>query len=207
MQWGLLWVVAITIGFGWRFPWLGFSVPVVMLTGLIGSIFRGRFVCGNLCPRGAFYDRVMVKWSRNLTPPAWLRSMGLRWGIFALLMGVMIYRILLNPSDPMHWGRVFWVMCVVTTAVGLPLAVLQHPRTWCSFCPIGTVQSAIGGARGRLTIDADACRSCGICERACPMGLSIVEHRSGGFVPHRDCLRCSECVAVCPVEALQWPKS
>ena len=206
IQWGLLWVVVITIGLGWRFPWLGFSVPMVMLFGLIGSVFHGRFVCGNLCPRGAFYDRVMPRWSRNVPPPAWLRSMTLRWTLFAVLMGFMVFRIAQNPTDPLHWGRVFWMMCVVTTGIGLPLAILRHPRTWCSFCPIGTAQSAIGGGRRRLVIDSQTCRACGLCERACPMGLSIVAHRSEGVLPHRDCLRCSECIAACPVNALEWPK-
>ncbi len=205
VQWSIVGIVLITIGLGWWFPWLGFSVPIVMAMGVIGSLFNGRYVCGNLCPRGSFYDRLMPPLSRKRPIPNWIRSSAFRWTLFALLMGFMVFRILQNPTDPMHWGRVFWVMCVVTTLIGIPLALLIHPRTWCSFCPIGTVQSAIGGGRGQLQIDAKACRTCGLCEKKCPMGLSIAEHRQDECLPHRDCLRCSECVAICPVGALEWP--
>lgn len=206
IQWALLWIVVITISLGWWFPWLGFSVPIVMLTGVVIGLFRGRYVCGNLCPRGSFYDRLMSRLSRKREIPAWLRSMPFRWTLFALLMGFMAFRILQNPLDLMHWGRVFWTMCVVTTAIGIPLAIIYHPRTWCAFCPIGTTQNALGGGRRRLRIDAASCRACGLCERACPMGLTIVEHRDVGILPHRDCAKCSECVAACPVGALTWPE-
>ncbi|MFC2095707.1 4Fe-4S binding protein [Candidatus Bipolaricaulota bacterium] len=207
LQWGLLWIVLITIGLGWWFPWLGFSVPLVMLTGIVGSLFNGRYVCGNLCPRGAFYDRVMAPFSRKRPIPQWLRSKTLRWTLFAVLMGFMVFRILQNPLDLMHWGRVFWMMCVVTTAIGIPLAIFLRPRTWCSFCPIGTVQSAIGGHKRQLRINGDLCRSCTLCERACPMDLSIVESKDAGIVSEVDCLRCSECAAVCPVAALSFSKT
>lgn len=206
VQWGLLWIVLLTLGLGWWFPWLGFSVPLVMLAGIIGSLFNGRYVCGNLCPRGSMYDRILAPISRRRAIPKWFRSPALRWSLFVALMGFMVFRILQNPLDPMHWGRVFWVMCVVTTAVGLPLALLIHPRSWCSFCPIGTAQSAIGGRRNQLRIDRHLCRSCALCERACPMGLSIVKHKDTGIVNEPDCLRCLECVAVCPVDALSSPR-
>jgi len=50
-----LWpVVVIVIAFGWHYPLLGFSVPVVMLMGAAGGVLRGRYVCGHLCPGEVF---------------------------------------------------------------------------------------------------------------------------------------------------------
>jgi ferredoxin-type protein NapH len=207
MQRILLLVVLVTIGLGWWIPWLGFSVPIVMITGVAVSLFRGRYVCGNLCPRGSFYDRIVSRFSRRREISQWLRSMPLRWTLFAVLMGLMVLRILQSPLDPLHWGRVFWMMCVVTTAVGIPLALYYHPRAWCSFCPIGTAQAVLGRGKLLLRIDGDACRACGNCETSCTMGLSIAEHRDVGVLPHRDCVKCSECIAVCPADALAWPSS
>ena len=50
-QWLLLPIVITVIGLGWKYPWLGLSVPLVMVIGIIGAFFNGRYVCGNLCPR------------------------------------------------------------------------------------------------------------------------------------------------------------
>ena len=85
------------------------------------------------------------------------------------------------------------------------LGVLIHPRTWCSFCPMGTMQNAIGGGKRQLRIDSDSCVECRQCEQACPFDLPIVKHKNSGRVSERDCLRCSECVAVSPKKALTWP--
>lgn len=55
VRWFLAPLVITTIALGWWFPYIGFLVPVAMLSGMIGGVFKGRFVCGNLCPRGAFF--------------------------------------------------------------------------------------------------------------------------------------------------------
>ena len=202
MQLSLWPIVVIVIALGWQYPWLGYSVPVVMLMGMAGGMLRGRYVCGHLCPRGAFFDRVMPRLSRKRPIPAWMRSGGFRWPVFAALMAFMVYRIMLNPTDFDHWGRVFWLMCTVTTAIGVVLAVFIHPRAWCAFCPMGTMQSALDRGRHRIVIDADTCIECRACEKACPMNLAIVKHKDTGSLPDHDCLRCCECCSICPKQAL-----
>ena len=65
-----LWpIVVIVIAFGWQYPWLGYSVPVVMLMGMVGGFVRGRYVCGYLCPRGAFFDHIMPRLSLSALYP------------------------------------------------------------------------------------------------------------------------------------------
>lgn len=206
LQWLLAPIVIVTIAFGWKYPLLGFAVPVAMITGLVGGMLRGRWVCGNLCPRGSLFDRVIAPIAPRRPIPPLLRHMGLRWIIFALLMGFMAWRLAADPGSLRHWGLVFWSICTLTTAVGLATAMLIHPRTWCAFCPVGTLQNAIGGGRQPLQIDA-ACRECGKCEKNCPMDLSIVRHKPAGALGDRDCLRCPECISACPVNALAWPEA
>ncbi len=202
VQWILVPVVPIVIGLGWRYPILGFAVPVVMLMGLIGAVFRGRYVCGNLCPRGAFFDRVIAPISRMGRTPLFLRQRAFRWPLLIILMGFMLYRILQNPADWRHWGRVFWGMCLVTTAVGVILGFFLRPRAWCFFCPGGTMQNIVGLLRHPLQFDGAKCKECKVCERVCPMGLPIVSWKKTGTVLERDCIQCMECAAVCPVQAL-----
>jgi len=148
IQWLLLPIVIAVISLGWKYPWLGLSVPLVMIIGLIGAFFNGRYVCGNLCPRGAFFDRIVTKISPGRPIPAFLRSMKFRYTVLALLMGFMVYRLLQNPLSLDHYGRVFWLMCVVTTLLGIILALFFRARTWCAFCPIGTLGKIIAEKKG-----------------------------------------------------------
>jgi len=200
-----LWpLVVLTIGLGWKYPLIGFIVPVVMLTGIVGSFVNGRYVCGHLCPRGGFFDRIVKPISPARPIPAWLRSAWFRWPVLVVLMGFMAYQVSRNPGDTNHWGIVFWRICVGTTAVGVLLALVLHQRTWCAFCPMGTMQEAIGGRRSALHLDP-GCRGCRTCERACPMNLKIVsESREPGRLAVPDCLKCSECQLACPKQALHF---
>jgi len=203
IQWALVPIVVITIGLGWKWPLLGFSVPIVMMAGMIGAMVNGRYVCGNLCPRGSFLDRTIPYISRKKAIPGILRNMILRWAVFAGLMGLMIFRIAQNVGNIYHWGKVFWLMCVVTSAIGIILGILIHPRSWCAFCPMGTMQNAIGGGKKQLKIDAEKCVECKKCEKVCPFDLEIVKHKKSGQLNDRDCLRCGECIWVCPKEAIE----
>jgi polyferredoxin len=195
-QWVLALLAVVVLGLGWRWPVLGFVVPVAMLTGMIGGFFRGRWVCGNLCPRGSFFDRILARVTPNRPVPGWLRDMRFRWVVMAVLMSMMVFQISRNPTDWTHWGRVFWFMCVATTGVGVLLAMLTHERAWCSFCPVGTVARAVGGHKRQLRIDP-GCRACRKCDNACPMRIPVSRHRDG-VMADRDCLHCNACVASCP---------
>ena len=202
-RWILAVVMLVTVAFGWKWPVLGFTVPVAMMAGVAGSLLRGRYVCGNICPRGSFYDTFYRFVGGNRPVPPQLKSMRFRWAMVAILMTSVALQKAQDPTDPMHWGMVFLQVCAVTTAVGVVLGRIYSARTWCSFCPVGTMANAIGGEKDRLQIGSN-CRSCGVCERACPMDLSIASHKSDGVLPHRDCLKCSSCVDSCKVGALSF---
>jgi ferredoxin-type protein NapH len=205
IQWLVAPIVIITIGLGWKYPILGFSVPIVMLMGMAGGVWRGRYVCGNLCPRGSFFDRIISLVSLKKKIPTLLRRMPLRWIIFTAMMSFMVWRLAQNPGDWRHWGQVFWMICVITTSIGIVLGILFHPRTWCAFCPMGTMQNALGGHKHSLLIDAAKCKQCRLCEKACPFQLPIIQDKDRGRLLSRDCLKCPECIAACPAKALKWP--
>jgi len=206
LQWLLAPVMILTVALGWKYPLLGFIVPVAMAAGMIGGFFRGRYVCGNLCPRGSFIDRILSRFGGERPIPTLFRNLPFRWGVFAFLMGFMAWRLSLDPTSWRHWGTVFWSMCALTTGIAVIVGLIYHPRSWCAFCPVGTSANALGGHKQPLEISS-GCRECGKCEKVCAMNLEIVRHKPAGVVAERDCLRCSECVAACPAAALKWPEA
>ncbi len=197
-------IVVLVLALGWRYPLFGLVVPVVVVSGLTVSVFRGRYFCGNWCPRGAFLDSLPVPVSGWRALPELFKSRSFRWAAVAVLFSVMIGRGLQDPASVEHWGSVFWQMCLVTTAIALVLAVVYRPRAWCAICPVGTLQGTLGGQRYRLTIEP-TCQSCGLCEKHCPLSLPIVASRSAGHIESPDCLKCGRCQAVCPVNAVGKP--
>lgn len=202
-RWLLAAVMVATVALGWIWPAFGFTVPVAMAAAVVGAFSRGRYVCGNVCPRGSFYDTFFRLVGGSRPVPALFSNLRFRWGVVVVLMSFMVLQIAQNPANPMHWGFVFWQVCAVTTAAGVALGLYYRPRTWCTFCPVGTMANGIGGGKDRLQI-ASNCKSCGICERSCPMDLTIAGHKSEGSLPHRDCLKCSSCVESCKVGALSF---
>jgi len=201
-KWLLAVIVVVVLLLGWRFPALGFVVPVVMAAGMGGGVFRGRWVCGNLCPRGSLFDTWLGALPRRPVPE-WMTRPAFRWGVMVGLVGFMIAQIATDPGNWQHWGVVFWRMCLVTTLAGLVLAARFTSRGWCKVCPVGTVAAQVGEGKRPLQI-APSCRACGLCESACPMQLDIATQRFEGQMAHRDCLKCSTCVKACPSQSLSW---
>ncbi len=195
-------VVIIVMGLGWWLPALGFIVPVTMLTGMVGGLIGGRWVCGNFCPRGSFFDRMLAPIVPNRTSPRWMRNLTFRWLVFAALMGFMVFRITLNPGEWRHWGRVFWLMCMITTTIGIVGAFAFSARFWCTFCPVGTFASVVGGHKRQPLLSDETCKDCGQCATACPMHLDVTAGRQSGHITDRDCIRCDECAPACPFGAI-----
>lgn len=200
---GLIMVVVLALG--WRHPLLGFVVLAAMVTGITGGFYRGRWVCGNLCPRGSFLDSWFKLVAAEKEIPLLLKKKWFRWGTAALLMSFMVFRLSQEPGNLNHWGLVFWQMCLVTTLAALVLGLRYSARSWCAFCPVGTIASSVGGEKYTLQVDS-SCKACGLCETTCPMQLDISDHRQTGLLQEKDCLKCSACIQTCPrSDVLSWP--
>ncbi len=204
-KWLLGLIMVTVIALGWKFPLLGFVVPIAMSAGIIGGFFRGRWVCGNACPRGSFLDTWFNLVSVKSDIPVLLRNTKLRWLTVTALMTLMVFRLSQNPNEINHWGFVFWQMCMITTIVAIGLGLRYSARSWCLICPVGTMAGTVGGEKHPLHVSS-TCKACGACENSCPMQLEIARYRHSGISEEQDCLKCSSCINACPRNnVLSWP--
>ncbi len=209
-------LVAVVIG-GLFYPPLGLIAAAMMVVLLITAVFRGRYWCGNLCPRGAFLDLVVQRISPDRRFPDWARSLWLRAIILVLLMSAFAWQLAnlpLNTAPEVPGGvygvigAVFVRLCLITTLGAIFLALVSQQRAWCAVCPMGTMQNIIDRAatrkptRGRIATDPDECLDCGACEGACPMDIPVRDYLEAGEIDDPDCVRCGACVDACPTDAL-----
>jgi polyferredoxin len=152
-RWGLGLLMVAVLGLGWRYPYLGFMVPLVMSAGIVGATWKRRVVCGGFCPRGSFLDTWFKPLGGSARVPKLLTRPAFRWSLLAVLFSFLILQLTTDVGSAAHWGTVFWRVCLVTSAIALIVGVLFRPRAWCSFCPMATIQGAISetGNRHRIS--------------------------------------------------------
>ncbi len=181
-----------------------FSVGALatVLTILLSVLLFGRFYCAAICPLGVLQDAVgLFRGRRGRAAPNLRR---VRYAAAAAVFGAMacgwcVPALLLDPYS--LFGRIAGRTAggAVLLAVMIPL-VLWRKRFFCSvICPAGTLLG-LPASRSlfRLRV-TDACVGCGLCERACPSGC--IDH-AGGTVDDGRCVRCLNCLSVCPRRAV-----
>ncbi|WP_175413023.1 4Fe-4S binding protein [Clostridium sp. AWRP] len=184
---------------------LRFSVAAVicMAGPIIVSVFKGRFWCGNLCPRGNFYDNIVSKFSNKRKVPKLLKSYYFRILVVVFMMTMFTLGIKRNWGNLYGIGMVFYRIIVVTTIIGIILSLFYNHRIWCSFCPMGTIASIISKFRTNKKVlqVSSNCVSCKICEKKCSLGIVPYEYK-GDLLSHPDCIQCGKCVSACPKKAI-----
>lgn len=101
---------------------------------------------------------------------------------------------------PKTWGE-----SIVTILVcGFVIVWLLGSKGFCAYgCPYGGifgVVDQVAPARIRVT---DACEGCGHCTAVCTSNVNVArEVREHGMVVDAGCMKCLDCVSVCPNDAL-----
>ena len=137
-------VFLIVIIRSWFYPLLGYFIPLCMLLGIGIGLFRGRKWCDWFCPRGSFFDTFIKPISPKKEIPKFFKGLPFRIGMLLLLMLMMVIQIIKRWPDPQRIGMFFVMLLTITTVLGLILALIFHQRTWCCFCPIGSMANWVG---------------------------------------------------------------
>jgi len=120
-------------------------------------------------------------------------------------------------SDAEGWASLvtqnFWrnlpgpaVIVLTFLVCGFAIVYLLGSRTFCTYvCPYGAIFAfADRFSPGKIRVN-DKCKQCGTCTRACTSGVRVHDEvRQHGAVVNSACLKCMDCVSVCPQDALHY---
>lgn len=204
--WPLYWLLLAYIVAGWFWPVVGWVLLFYIIGTVATAIWRGRWWCGHVCPRGNMYLRLLSRYSPHRQIPPFVRTVGFRLLVVIVVFtsfGIGIYNTWGNFSA---MGGVFWRTILITTLIGIVLSFVYAPMTWCTFCPIGSLAAWVAPRKEplpkgfiRVYID-DRCKGkCLTCAHVCPMQLTPYKNRSEteGYL-HPDCIKCGNCADACP---------
>ncbi|MCT8978588.1 4Fe-4S binding protein [Clostridium sp. CX1] len=184
---------------------LAVVATICMVAPVLVSFIKGRFWCGNLCPRGNFYDNIVSRFSKKRKVPEFLKSKFFRIAVIIFMFTMFGLGVKQNWGNLYGIGMVFYRIIMITTLIGIVLSLFYNHRTWCHFCPMGSISALISSLRKdkKILEVASSCVSCKICHRKCPMGISPYEYK-GDVLSHPDCIQCAQCAIACPKKAIGY---
>ncbi len=201
-----------------------FSYYVTGIAILFGVMF-GRFICGFLCPFGWFQEllhkiptpKLSTKKLKMLTyikyvilaiavialPILLVNPAGIASPYFCKYVcpqGILEGGIPLSIADPnirATLGKLFTLKSIILALVVISSMVFYRP--FCKWiCPLGAFYALFNKISFvNYRVDPHKCISCGKCARTCKMDVDITKNAA-----HPECIRCTECIKVCPTKAI-----
>ena len=208
----MYWILLIYLIAAYFVPELGVIAIICMIGPVAMAVKKGRFWCGHYCPRGSFYDKVIARFSPHKPIPKFVRTKGFRIFMLCFIFAMFGVQLYLNGLTLAGIGVTFWNLIVITTIVGIVLGFIFAPRTWCSFCPMGTLSAWVApkapqAGFPRVSVSGECQMKCKRCAKVCPMQLTPYESRGlkEGHL-HPDCIKCEQCVKACPLKLMRMEK-
>jgi polyferredoxin len=195
---------------------------------LVSTALLGRWFCGWGCHWVAIQDGtawLLARWGIRPKP---FRSRLLVWMPLALALYMfawpLFYRFAVAPftRPDLRWPgfsmhvttQDFWAT-FPGLAMGIPFVLvsgvlvvwLLGTKGYCTYgCPYGGFFAPADElAPMRIKVDHDRCHQCGRCTAVCTSNVRVHEEiRDFGAVMDAGCMKCMDCVASCPNEALSF---
>ena len=203
---------------------LGYVNAGFVLFGIaiLATLIFGRFFCGWACHLVAYQDLASWILGKLRMKPRAVRT---RFVAFLAPMGAAFYMFLLpsltrlvqgEPSPELvdhmttekFWATFpgFWIGLLTFVVCGALIIWFLGAKGFCTYaCPYGAffgVADRVSPGRIRVT---DACEGCGHCTAVCTSNVLVhQEVRDYKMVVDAGCMKCLDCVSVCPKDALYF---
>lgn len=188
---------------------------------ILATLVFGRFFCGWGCHLVAYQDFCAWLMKKAGVKPKAFRSRLLVLAPLALALYMFVwptvYRVYAGMPAPELTNHTttaqFWktfpgpVIAVITFAVcGFAIIYFLGAKGFCTYaCPYGGFFGvAERAAPGRIRVTSD-CEQCGHCTAVCTSNVRVHEEVAKfGMVVDPGCMKCMDCVSVCPNDALYF---
>ena len=192
---------------------------LLFATAILATLVFGRFFCGWACHVVAYQDLCAWLLGKLGLRPRPVRSRTL---VFVPL-GAALYMFVWPQVERLLEQREFpplvahfqteelwasfpgpWIAALTFLVDGFLIVWLLGAKGFCTYgCPYGAVFGAVDRvAPGRIRV-TDACEGCGHCTAVCTSNVRVHEEVARyGQVVDPGCMKCTDCVSVCPKDAL-----
>lgn len=196
----------------------GFLLFVVLI---LATLVLGRFFCGWACHVVAYQDLCAWLLKKAGLRPRPFRSrllvfvpLGAAFYMFCWPTLVRLWQAQPAPDVSLHLTTdAFWrtfpgpAIALLTLLVdGFLIVWFLGAKGFCTYgCPYGAFFGGVDRfAPGRIRV-TDGCEGCGHCTATCTSNVRVHEEVARfGMVVDRGCMKCLDCVSVCPKEALYF---
>lgn len=135
-------VLGIALG-GFFQPEIGLMVIALMAIAIATNARRSRSFCSGVCPNGRALSANLGKLSAGRKLPPFLYSKEFRRALCGLLMFAVLSFLIQTNGSIARIGRIFWSVYVAAIGLSVVTGLLFKPRSWCAFCPMGTLQDTL----------------------------------------------------------------
>ncbi|HUR28239.1 MAG TPA: 4Fe-4S binding protein [Planctomycetota bacterium] len=185
----------------------------------LATLVLGRFFCGWACHVVAYQDAAAWLLGKVGVRPRPIRSRLLVWVPLAAALYMFAWPTVARWLDgatfqglTLHFTtEKFWatfpgpgVAALTLLVDGFLVVFLLGAKGFCTYgCPYGAVFGFVErGSRARIRVTS-ACEGCGHCTATCTSNVLVhLEVARFGQVVDSGCMKCLDCVSVCPKDAL-----